>query len=675
MLGAQPILGRGFLEEEGNEGGHRVVLLGHAFWQEHYDDGDNPIGDTLVLNHESYTVIGVLPQNFEFLNPQVALWLPLHLELGSLARDERNTVVAGRLKPGVTMDQAKADMTVIQGQLAHEYPDANRGLVVEVLNLRYDFPNDRTRTLFGLLQGALVFVLLIACVNIANLLLVRMQGRRREIALRSALGAGRPRIVRQLLTESILLAVMGGVLGLSLGMVGLRVVSNSFAGTLPSYWVPVLDVRVLAMTFGLTALAGLLFGLSPAWMSTKVNLADVVKESGRGSAGSRRRLLTRALVVAEIALSIVLLGGGSILVKSFLAIRHTDPGFDTENILTVPITLPSSDDADPVALTERLLETSNSLPGVLRATATNALPQNAFVATFSYSIDENPPPPDEAGPRAVLIVTTPEYRESLGFTVLKGRYFERGDRSESSPVAVVSRSVAERHWPKESPVGKRITLQGTSREIVGVVGDLQQSLFNRGGSSLDSIYVPFAQQPAPRPFLLVRCQTDPNALAGSLRNELTALDPRLSIGRMQTLQEFVDQFFLGVNFFNIILTGFGLLALLLATLGTYGVLAYSVTQRSQEIGVRMAMGASPSRVLRMVTRQGATLGVIGLALGTPGVLMVSRVLDGLFVSAPPVEPVTIAIVFAVLFLATLAASWVPASRAAALDPATILREE
>jgi putative ABC transport system permease protein len=259
--------------------------------------------------------------------------------------------------------------------------------------------------------------------------------------------------------------------------------------------------------------------------------------------------------------------------------------------------------------------------------------------------------------------------------MLQGRYFEAMDRSDSPPVAAVSQSVAERHWPGENPVGKRITLQETSREIVGIVADVRQSIINQGESSQGVIYAPYAQQPVQQSFLLVRCQMDPHTLAGSLRNELTAVDSRLSVGQMQTMHEFVDQFFQGANFFNIILIGFGLLALLLAALGTYGVLAYNVTQRSQEIGVRMAMGASPSRILRMVTRQGATLGIIGLVLGAPGVLLIARILDSIIVSAPPVDPMIVVVVFVVLFLATLAASWVPASRAAGLDPAAVLREE
>jgi putative ABC transport system permease protein len=675
LLGARPLRGRMFRTEEGTESGHRVVVLSHLFWQERFGQEDDPVGDTMILNHESYTVVGVLPEDFEFFNPQVELWLPLPLELENMSRDERSVLVVGRLRPGVTMDQARADMKNVHEQLVEEYPEANRGFVVDVFNLRYDVPDRRSRILFGLLQGAVVFVLLIACVNIANLLLARTQGRRREIALRSVLGAGRIRVVRQLLTESVLLAVMGGVLGLLLGMAGLRILTIHFASILPQYWVPVVDARVLAMTFSLTALAGLVFGLLPAWMSTKVNIADVVKEAGRGAAGSRRRLLTRALVVAEIALSIVLLGGGSVLVQSFLSIRSSDPGFNMKNLLTVTVSIPEGDDVNPVALTERLLETAGSLPGVAQAAATSVLPQNIFTTTASYSIDEKPPSPDEVGPRAVLVVATPDYRESLGFPILRGRFFEMGDRNESPPVVVISQSVAERHWPEKDPVGERLTLQGTSREVVGIVGDVRQSIINQGEGSQGTVYVPFAQQPVRGPFLLVRCRMDPHALAGALRNELTAIDPRLAIGQIQTMQEFVDQFFLGVNFFNTILVGFGFLALLLAALGTYGVLAYNVTQRSQEIGVRMALGASPRRILRMVTRQGATLGVLGLALGAPGVLAIVRILDSVRVSAPPLDPLTIVVVFAVLFMTTLAASWVPARRAAGLDPMSVLREE
>ncbi len=675
ILGTTPLRGRTFRKEEGTERGHRVVLLSYPFWKERFAPEEDPIGDTVTLNHEHYTIVGILTEGFEFFNPQVKLWLPLPLEREATPREERNTAAVGRLRPGVTMDMAQADLTNVYEQLVEQYPGSNRGFKVNVVNFRYDIPNDRGRTMMWLLQGSVFFVLLIACVNIANLLLARAQGRRREIALRSTLGAGRMRIVQQLLTESVLLAVMGGVAGLGLGVIGLRLVANWFADSLPRYWIPVLDARVLAVTLGLAALAGLLFGLWPAWMSTKLNLADIVKEGGRGTAGSKRRIVTRALVVAEIALSIILLGGGSILVQSFLTLRHSDPGFETDNLLAIPVTLPNAEDVDGVALTESILKATNGFPGVTQATATSTLPQNVFTTTTSYSLDEDPLAPDEAGPRTILVVTSPDYKQSLGIPLLQGRYLEPRDRKGAPPVVVISRSVAEKHWPGDDPIGRRITIRETSREIVGVVGDVRQSLINRGESSQESMYIPFAQQPVPSLFLLVRCGTDPHALVGPLRNELGALHPRLSIGRMQTHEEIVDSFFVGLNFFNVILGGFGFLALLLAALGTYGVLAYNVTQRSQEIGVRMAMGASPSRVLRMVTRQGAVLGAIGLALGAPGVMAISGVLGSVLIDAPQLEPVTIAVVFVVLFSATLAASWVPARRAAALDPATVLREE
>ena len=418
------------------------------------------------------------------------------------------------------MDQLHDDMNNIRRELEREYPESNRDFVIDVLNLQYDIPDRRGRIMFGLLQGAVVFVLLIACVNIANLLLARTQARRREIALRASLGAGRMRIVRQLLTESILLAAMGGVLGLALGVVGLRVLAKSFAALVPSYWIPTVDTRVVMITLGLAALAGLLFGLSPAWMSFKVNLAEVLKEGGRGSMGASRRFVSRALVVAEIFFSVIFLGGGSVLVESFLALRNSDPGFDMENLLTVTLALPEGE-AEQIALAERLIERAESVPGVLDATLVSSLPQNIYVNTGSFSVDEQPPGPHEPLPRAVLLITSPEYLDTLSFPVLRGRFFSPNDRKETGAVTVVSQSIAERYWPGQDAVGRRITVQEVSREIIGVVGDTQQSLVNQGESSQGAVYLPFAQQPMSAPFLLVRMKVEPEALAGAMRNELS----------------------------------------------------------------------------------------------------------------------------------------------------------
>ena len=673
ILGAELLRGRTFNVQEGLEGAARVVILDHRFWQERYEAGSDPTGESLVLNRVPYTIIGILPRDFEFFNPQVELWVPLSLDQRTLSRDRRDAIGVGRLRDGITMDQLQDDMNNIRRELEREYPESNRGFVIDVLNLQYDIPDRRGRIMFGLLQGAVVFVLLIACVNIANLLLARTQSRRREIALRASLGAGRLRIVRQLLTESILLAAMGGVLGLALGVVGLRVLAKSFATLVPSYWIPTVDTRVVMVTLGLAALAGLLFGLSPAWMSFKVNLAEVLKEGGRGSMGASRRFVSRALVVAEIFFSVIFLGGGSVLVESFLALRHSDPGFDMENLLTVTLVLPEGE-AEQIALAERLIERAESVPGVLDATLVSSLPQNIYINTGSFSVDEQPLGPDDPSPRAVLLITSPEYLDTLSFPVLRGRFFSPNDRKETGAVTVVSQSIAERYWPGQDAVGRRITVRELSREIIGVVGDTQQSLVNQGESSQGAVYLPFAQQPMSAPFLLVRTKVEPEALAGAMRNELAAADSRVSIGRIESLQAFVEQFFVGANFFNAILTGFGALALLLAALGTYGVLAYNVAQRSQEFGIRMAMGAGPSTIIRMVTRQGVKLGVIGLVLGAPGVYAVARVINSLLIYSPPADPKTIAAVFAVLFASTLAASWIPARRAAALDPVVALRE-
>ena len=370
------------------------------------------------------------------------------------------------------------------------------------------------------------------------------------------------------------------------------------------------------VTLGLAALAGLLFGLSPAWMSFKVNLSEVLK--GRGSMGADRRFVSRALVVAEIFFSVIFLGGGSVLVESFLALRNSDPGFDMENLLTVTLVLPEGE-AEQIALAERLIARAESVPGVLDATLVSSLPQNIYLNTESFSVDEQPLGPDDPSPRAVLLITSPEYLDTLSFPVLRGRFFSPIDLQDTGDVTVVSQSFAERYWPGQDAVGRRITVREVSREIIGVVGNTQQSLVNQGESSQGAVYLPFAQQPMSAPFLLVRTRMEPEALAGAMRNELAAADSRVSIGRIESLQAFVDQFFVGANFFNTILTGFGALALLLAALGTYGVLAYNVAQRSQEFGIRMAMGAGPSTIIRMVTRQGVKLGVIGLILGAPGI--------------------------------------------------------
>jgi putative ABC transport system permease protein len=678
-LGTRAARGRLIAPEDAVPGGNaRVAVVAHAFRERRMEQYADPIGHGIVLNGETHTVIGVLPEDFEFLAPSIEIWLPMVLERSELSRDRRDVMGVARLRPGVEMDRVKAEMATLADQLAAEYPEANRGFTVDALNLRHEIPDSRGRTMIALLQGAVGFVLLIACANIANLLLARSQGRRREIAIRTILGAGRRRILRQLLTESVALATMGGALGLAMGAVGIRLIAASFAAVVPSYFHPVLDGRVLAFTATMALASGILFGIAPALESFRLDLANVVKEGGRGTAGTSRRLVSRSLVVAEIAMSLMLLGGGSVLVRSFLELRHGDAGFVPEGVLTAPLTLPAriDSDAERAEMIRRIEEHVRALPGIAVASLASSLPMNVLTPSEGYALEDVPLPPGEALPRALWLTTSPDYLETLQVRLLRGRYFTSGDGPGSVPVTVVNQALAEHHWPGESPLGRRLVFRGSPREIVGVVANTRQSLIRQGQSPFqDVIYLPSAQLPGAGLTLLMRAEVDPHGLAPLVRSELVALDSQLAVGPMLTVDEFVDQFFVGVNVFNTIFGGFGALALLLATLGTYGVLAYNVGQRSHEIAVRMAVGARRGDVLRMVTRQGLVLGVVGIALGMPGVVGITRLVESLLVAAPPVEWATLVTVTGVLLVATIAASLVPASRAASLEPVRVLRDD
>jgi len=408
-------------------------------------------------------------------------------------------------------------------------------------------------------------------------------------------------------------------------------------------------------------------------LSIKVDVAQAVKEGAPGG-GVRQRWFSRTLVAVQIALSVVLLAGASISVQAFLQIRYRDAGFDMDNLLTVLMSLPSGEEVDRAALTASLVEKATSLPAVSSVAATDALP--LLLRATSFSIDEKALAPDEVGPKAIVLSGTPEYLKTMGFALLRGRFFDRSDREETPAVAVLSQSVAERHWPQGDPLGRTITVQGRSRQVVGVVSDIRLNLFDEAESSLGAVYLPMAQQPMPEyNFLMIRSEIDPKALVRSLRDGLPTVDPRVSLGFMRTMDEWFDLLFSGDSFMRRILSGFGFLALLLAALGTYGVLAYTVAQRSREMGVRMALGADASRIFRMIIGQGAILGLIGLLVGVPGVIAAVRILESVLAYAPSVDSLTIVAVFVVLFLSTLLASWLPARRAAGLDPLVMLREE
>ncbi len=635
------------------------------------------MAEPLILNGRSYAVVGVLSADFEFFQPNQQLWVPLRVDRAAASRVQRDLFVMGRLKDGVTMTQARAEMDTIVKRIEEEHPDTNRGVLVDVLNYRHEFPDKWRRQLYFMLLGVVLAVLLVACVNVANLQLARAQSRQREIALRSAIGAGKLRVLRQLLTESLVLASFGGLLGVALGYVGLRAIAAAFSPYLPRFYVPVLDGRVLGFTAGLIIAAGIVFGIAPMFASMRVDLVGVLKEGGRGVGGPSRRWLSRSLVVAEIALSLVLLGGAAVMVQSFLDFQHADPGYDNTHLATAPLGMPASLDTPEARAVfhTRLLDRVRAMPGVVGATLMSSLPENIMTPSDSFTIDAAPPALGDAHPRTLWVAVSPEYAATLKIAVRRGRFIDETDRHDSAPVVVISQKLADRYWPGADPIGQRVTFDRTSRTIVGVVADVRQSLVRFSESAQMTMYVPLAQQAAPSVALVARASGDAGALLPQLRQDLSSLDSRLTIGQTQTMEQIRERFNVGLNLFNVILGGFGFLALVLAAIGTSGVLAYDVAQRSHEIGVRLAMGSSRARLLRLFVKQGLVLGLIGLALGTPGVIAIAVFVRSLLVVFSPPQTTLVIGAATTLFVSTLAASLLPAWRASRYDPAIILRRE
>ena len=638
-----------------------------------------PIGAQVLINGEQHTVVGVLPKDFEFFLPGIQIWLPLALDPAALSRDERSIFVLGRLRDGISMDQSNGDMQRVWDDLVAEYPESNQGYVIDVLNYRNEIPNEQGRQMFALVQGAVFFVLLIACVNIANLLSARGYRRQREVALRVILGAGKFHILRQLLVESIMLAGLSGGFGLLLATASVRYMGSQFTGLVAGAYMPVLDTNVLLFSLGITLVAGMLFGLIPAAQTLRVDLAGTMKEGGRGTTGDKRKkFLSRGLVVAEIALSMVLLAGASMMVQGFMGVRNADPGFDDTNLLTVPISLPIDGVEPRLNLVQEVKAAATAIPGVRAVTVASALPLNIFATSDAFTVEGRPLDPGQARPRALWAATPPEYLGTLSIPLVRGRFFSDADRSDATPVAVVNETLAGRFWPDGDSLGERIEFRGEAREIVGVIGNTRQSLIATDVATPGSdsvIFVPLAQRIGGSVFLLVRTGSEPHIVDTELRQALQAVHSQLGVGRMDTLDEILDQNFVGVDVINGVLTGFGYLALLLAAIGTYGVLAYNVAQRSQEIGLRVAIGAQRGDVVRMITRQGFTLGLIGVAIGAPFIFMLVRVLNSVLQNLGTVDPTTGIVVAVVLLATTAIASLIPALRAARMDPVNALRLE
>jgi len=676
-LGMRPPIGRDFLPEEDQPGRDDVVILSQGLWQARFGGTPDVIGRTLTLNGRPRTVVGVMPPGFEFLRPDVVAWVPVALT----AEDRRNhgahyLRAVGRLKEGLTIEQALAELDTIAARLEQVFQESNKDWRVEARPL-LEVVVGSSRPALLVLLGAVGFVLLIACANVANMLLARATVRQKEMAIRIALGAGRWRVVRQLLAEALLLGIAGGAAGLAIAAWGLSILP-ALAPGLPRLSEVALDLRALAFTGGLALLTGVVFGLAPAFQIARPDVTESLKDGGHGASGSRGRLrLRQALVVVEVALAVVLLIGAGLLIRSFWNLQHVDPGFRQENVVAAFVSLPParySDDEQAIGFYRRLLERASTLPGVESAAVTAAMPfWNDYVQGFRFQ--ERPEPAPGEWPATNYYAVSADYFRTLGIPLRRGRLFTDRDRAGAPRVAIINETMARRMFPGEDPIGQHIHVTAgppAFREIVGIVGNVKQ--YELDADAPMQTYEPFLVQPYRRMTLVLRTATDPALLAAAVRQAVQALDPDQPVSRVATLQELVADSVAQPRASARLITVFGAVALLLAAVGVYGVMAFTVAQRRREFAIRIAIGAGKGRVLRLVIGQGLTLAAMGVAAGIGGAFALTRLTASLLFGVTATDPVTFALVPAVLAGVALGGSALPAWRATTVDPVTALRE-
>ena len=682
LFRVKPIIGRTFTDEETLPGRFRVAVLGQSLWQTRFGSDPNVLGRTVQLNGRSYTIIGVMSAGFSFPD-RAMLWRPLPIDPTEQDRGPHYLRVVGRLKAGVTRDQAQAEMSTIAARLSQQYPEKTAGHGVKIDSLSEVLVGDIGLSLFILL-GAVGFVLLIACANVANLMLARIGGRQREIAVRTALGASRLRIVRQLLTESLLIAVVGGAAGLLLAIWAVSWLVSLGPETLPRLNEISIDTRVAAFTLLVSVATGVLFGLAPALQISKPTLTDALKESGRTTAGLRKNRLRNALVVSEVALSLVLLVGAGLLIRSFAKLTRIDPGFNTERVLTLGVSLlPNKYPTDEHVATfySQILERSATLPGVISAAATSELPFAGNSTSDYFTIEGRPAIAKESEPMTDYRVVTPRYFQSMGIPLLAGRDFSETDTKQSPNVAIINDEFARRHFGSEDPLGHRLKLQGQKRDpllIIGVVGNIRHFGLDQRQPSVE-VYVPFLQDPLSLDYrsmtIVARTKSDPAAVAGSLRDALTAMDKSLPVYAVKPMTEYVGESLARRRFNMILLVGFSGVALVLAAIGIYGVISYGVIQRTHEMGIRMALGARRSDVLKLVVRQAMIVALIGVGIGLVASWALTRLIKSLLFNVSVTDPLTFVVIAILMILIALLACLIPARRATKVDPLVALRYE
>jgi putative ABC transport system permease protein len=687
-LGVEPAEGRGFAESDDRPDAAPVAILSHGFWLRKFGGDATAIGRQITLADRSFTIVGVLPADFRFeSNADILVPIGLQAERFRLRGLDPRVTVIGRMREGVSVEQAQAEVGAIMGRLAAEYPDVDGGRGVRVESLA-ESTVEGVRTMLFVLLGAVAFLLLIVCANVANLLLAKSAARHREVAVRTALGASRGRVARQFLTESLLLAGLGGLLGLVGAVWGTGLLAATSPAELPRASEVGVALRVLAFAVLVSLTAGVAFGLAPALQAAKVDFNSALKESARGSTGGRR-VLRGSLVVSEISLALVLLVGAGLMAKTFVKLTEVDPGFDPSGVLALQMSISAGKD-DGAKVASFLDETRRrvgALPGVRSVSYSNGFP---FVGAnqVPFSVEGRPEARAGLDAAAVMYIVSPEYFKTLGVRMSTGRSFGAADARESPRVAVVDEALARQYFPGEDPVGRRIMLDvpGLDElgplEIVGVAAHVKHHGLVEGGTLQPQFYLDFDQTPLERlprmvrrVHLAVRADGEPAALAAAVRREILAANPDQPVFAVRPVDEILAESVAAARFSARILTIFAAVSLLLATVGIYGVMSYSVSTRAREMGIRVALGARPSSLVRLVLGQGAKQAVAGVAIGLVAALGLTRFLSSMLFGVSATDPATFAGVALLLLGAALVACYVPARRATRVDPASVLQSE
>ena len=677
MLGIEPVLGRLFQPEEDVPGGkNQVVLLTHRLWQESFGGDSGIVGETLTLNGQPFTVIGVLPAGEYWLE-----WFDLYVPLApgtNQMRGDHRIAGMGRLKSGVGINQVRDDMDAIALSLGEQYPDSNGGWGVRLETLDTWLIPDQIRTAIWVLMGAVGFVLLIACANLTNLLLARVMDRQKEIAIYTALGAGRARLIRQVLTEAVLLSLIGGGLGVITAVWGVDLLRAFDPAGIPRVSQISVSTGVLFFTLIVSISVGILSGFIPARQIIRSNVSDSLKESGiSASASSRQRRTRNIIVVAEVGLSLMLLVGAGLMIRSFMSVLAVDSGFDTSNRLTVQLNIPPTDDSSGamrIAFYREMIDGLNSLPGVISSAAVNILPFTGGNTAMDIDAEGKPDDAGSANMSADWRLITPEYFESMGIPILSGRVFTYNDDWSEEQVVVISNATAQLLWPEENAVGKRALLWADPDRIatiIGVVGDLREQGLE--GDLRRAVYLPAIMAGWPDMGLVIHTAGDPMTVISGVREVMREIDSDLPLSSIQSMEEIADQSVAARRFNMFLMTVFAAIALILAAAGIYGVMAYSVSQRLSEIGIRMALGAHPSTVLAMIVKQGMVLVVIGVGIGLVGSLLIGRLMSRLLFGVTTSDPITLIGVALGLSMIALLSTYMPARRATQVNPVTALR--